>query len=99
MELPDDLFTHEDVWLKALDIAWADALREDCDRSYWDHEKKVFRRVWNDLRQFKLDLEALKGLVKEAADSVKASTVEKDISDDRREYRKQLEQRLRDIIK
>jgi hypothetical protein len=50
--LPDDLFSHEEAWRSALVIAknHAEQSPPDIDdKSYWEHEIKVFDRVWKQL--------------------------------------------------
>lgn len=48
-KLPEDLFTHKDAWRAALECALVTVVDTDCEndnKSYWEHELKVFDRVF-----------------------------------------------------
>jgi len=67
----------------------------DRDTERWCDLLNESRAIETDLALLRQKLDRFSGLLLEAADSVHASLAESDISDARRAYRKELEERLR----
>lgn len=46
--MPDNLLTHKDSWLSAMERLIELETNED-DRSYWEHELKAMKEMYNEL--------------------------------------------------
>lgn len=57
----DDLFSHRSAWRAAIVEAWERNKHDSANGSYWNHELKVFDRVFGAL-QARLDTELAEGI-------------------------------------
>lgn len=64
LELPDDLFSHRSAWHHGLTILRDTAEMED--KSYWQHEIKVFDRTFNALKEARMASQSASAAVVDA---------------------------------